>query len=412
MGDECQGRTATAAEVEAMREVVRGGIQAGAIGLSVDRNKGHYDPQGINIPAFWADDEEVFALGDVLGELGTGVIQAGGGSPAELRNRLMTRLSEATGRQVIYNNLIHSSKKPDQWKEHMVLIEETVKAGIRANPGSSSKNSVVHFTMHNAQEFRGVPTWHPILTAPDEEKLRAYADPEIRKKLHEEVIEWKYDISGKTSSTFGKNWFDKMSVGKAALPKNKGLEGKTVREVAEAQGKGIIDAFLDLAIEEKLDTIFVRSASNTNKEIAATILNYPHAYIGLSDSGAHVQFQSGYGYSSRLLGYWVREEHIMSLERAINRLTFENASVFGIYDRGLLRPGMAGDIVIFNPDTIASLPEDVVRDYPGGGWRMRELAKGVHYTVVNGQVLLEDGKHTGALPGRVLRNSLYHETHA
>ena len=100
----------------------------------------------------------------------------------------------------------------------------------------------------------------------------------------------------------------------------------------------------------------------------------------------------------------------MSLEQAVRRLTFESASTFGIYDRGLLRPGLAADITIFNPDTINPLPEDTVHDFPAGGWRIRELAQGIHYTIVNGQVLLEDGQHTGALPGRVLRNTLYQGT--
>jgi N-acyl-D-aspartate/D-glutamate deacylase len=99
----------------------------------------------------------------------------------------------------------------------------------------------------------------------------------------------------------------------------------------------------------------------------------------------------------------------MPLEHAVRRLTFESASAFGIYDRGLLRPGLAADITIFDPDTVSPLPEDVVHDFPAGGWRVRELATGIHYTIVNGQVLLEDGRHTGALPGRVLRNTLYHE---
>jgi N-acyl-D-amino-acid deacylase len=172
----------------------------------------------------------------------------------------------------------------------------------------------------------------------------------------------------------------------------------------------IIDAFLDLVVDENLDTVFLQEVSDNDKAVSAQILTYPNAYIGLSDAGAHVQFQSGYGYSTRLLGYWVRQQGIMSLEQAVKRLTFESASVFGIYDRGLLWPGLAADITIFDPDTINPLPEEVVHDYPAGAWRMRELACGVHYTIVNGQVLLEDGRHTGALPGRILRNSLYRET--
>jgi N-acyl-D-aspartate/D-glutamate deacylase len=104
----------------------------------------------------------------------------------------------------------------------------------------------------------------------------------------------------------------------------------------------------------------------------------------------------------------VREQGIMPLEQAVRRLTFESATAFGIYDRGLLRPGMVADITIFDPETVRPLPEDVVHDFPAGGWRFKELAAGIHYTIVNGQVLLEDGNHTGALPGRVLRNTLYH----
>jgi N-acyl-D-aspartate/D-glutamate deacylase len=141
----------------------------------------------------------------------------------------------------------------------------------------------------------------------------------------------------------------------------------------------------------------------------STILNYPNAYISLSDGGAHVQFRSGTGISIRLLGYWVREEGIMSLEQAVKKLTFDSALLFGIYDRGLLRPGLAADITVFDPGTINPLPEDVVYDLPNGAWRKRELAAGIACTVINGQVLIEDGKHTGALPGCVLRNSLYRE---
>jgi N-acyl-D-aspartate/D-glutamate deacylase len=141
------------------------------------------------------------------------------------------------------------------------------------------------------------------------------------------------------------------------------------------------------------------------------ILNYPNTIVGLSDGGAHVQFHGGYGYSTRLLGYWVREQGIMSLEKAVRRLTFESASAFGIYDRGLLHPGMAADITVFDPDTVRTLPEDTAYDFPGGGWRISELAEGIEATVVNGQVLIEKGTPTGELPGKVMRNALYRSNH-
>ena len=114
----------------------------------------------------------------------------------------------------------------------------------------------------------------------------------------------------------------------------------------------------------------------------------------------------------RTLGFyqglgWVRKKGIMPLELAVRRLTFDSATAFGIYDRGLLQPGMAADLVVFDPDTVQPVTEDVVHDFPNNGWRMRELAEGIHYTVVNGEVLLEKGTHTGSYPGRVLHNARY-----
>jgi N-acyl-D-amino-acid deacylase len=202
-----------------------------------------------------------------------------------------------------------------------------------------------------------------------------------------------------------------MVVQTAVLPKNKWMEGKTVGEIAKAQGKGIIDAFLDLAIEENLDTEFLHGENNVDDDAVAKILVYPNAVIGLSDGGAHVQFQSGYGFSTRLLSEWVRDKGVLTLEQAVRRLTFESATIFGLYDRGLLRPGMAADIAIFDPATVKCGKEEVVHDFPAGGWRIKETAEGVSHTIVNGQVLLENKKHTGALPGRVLRNTWYQANH-
>ena len=402
MGDECQGRAATPGEIQEMQQIVRDAMQAGALGLSITRNKGHYDPQGVHVPGFWAEEDELFALGDVLSELGVGLIQSGGGRAAELENRLMSRLSEATGRQVIYNNLGQTVRDPDAWKQLMAIVDETSAAGIRAYPLCSPNSVTQRFNMSNAQAFRGVPTWHPILLSSDEDKLRAYSDPAVRQKLHEEAIEWKMD---RPTDTISRRWFDYTWVEEVALEKNKGLEGKSLSELAQMQGKGVIDAFLDLAVEENLKTTFLQGENNVDKEAVTKILNYDNAIVGLSDGGAHVQFHGGYGYSTRLLGHWVREQEVMSLEKAVRRLTFDSASVLGIYDRGLLRPGMAADITIFDPATVNTREEDIVHDLPAGGWRFRELADGVPYTIVNGQVIQENGQLTGAMSGQVVRNS-------
>jgi N-acyl-D-amino-acid deacylase len=408
MDADCQKRTATDDEIKQMQSLVREGMEAGALGLSVSRNQGHFDPQGVHIPAIWADEKEIFALGDVLREMGTGLIQSGGGNGAEMKDGLMSRLSEATGRTVVYNNLGQTMRRPGQWQKHMEQVDATTAKGIRAFPMCTPNRITDYFTMRNTQTFRGMAVWHPICLSSPEDMLKAYADPEVRRKLHAEAVEFKNGPAIGICST----WWDYMVLQNAVLPKNKQYENMTLGQIAEKQGKGIIDCFLDLAIEEHLDTEWLHGENNVDDAAVAQILTYPNAVIGLSDGGAHVQFQSGYGFSTRLLSEWVREKQVMSLETAVRRLTFESASTFGLYDRGLLRPGMVADIVIFDADTVKPLPLEVLHDFPTGAKRIKEPAQGIRMTIVNGQVLLEEGKHSGALPGRVLRNTYYKANHA
>ncbi len=401
MGADCSERPATDAELEAMRRVVREALEAGALGLSITRNMNHFDIAGTRIPAACAPESELFALADVLREAGTGVIQCGGGTNPELKDGLLSRLSQACGRTIMYNTLLEQARQPGRWQKHLAHVEATAKQGIRAIPLCNPGSVVNRFTMKNCQVFRSMPTWLPILQASDDEKLAAYRSAEIRVKLRSEV-----EAPLGPDSTFSKRW-DLMVVEEPALPKNRGLRGQHIEEIAKAQGKHPLDAFLDLAVEENLETVFSLGEINMDTEAVAQILGSPYAVVGLSDGGAHVQFHSNVSNPTRLLGYWVREKGIMSLELAVRRLTFDSASAFGIYDRGLLQPGMAADLVIFDPDTVRPVPEDVVHDFPSNGWRMRELAEGIHYTVVNGEVLMEKGTHTGSYPGRVLHNARY-----
>ncbi len=401
MGADCSERSATDAELEAMRRVVREALEVGALGLSITRNMNHFDIAGTRIPAACAPESELFALADVLREAGTGVIQCGGGTNPELKDGLLSRLSQACGRTVMYNTLLEQARQPGRWQTHLAHVEATAKQGIRAIPLCNPGSVVNRFTMKNCQVFRSMLTWLPILQAPDDEKLAAYQNPEIRAKLRGEV-----EAPLGPDSTFSKRW-DLMIVEEPVLPKNRGLRGQHIAGIAKAQGKHPLDAFLDLAVEEDLKTVFSLGEINMDTEAVAQILGSPYAVVGLSDGGAHVQFHSNVSNPTRLLGYWVREKGIMSLELAVRRLTFDSASAFGIYDRGLLQPGMAADLVVFDPDTVRPVPEDVVHDFPSNGWRMRELAEGIHYTVVNGEVLMEKGTHAGSYPGRVLHNARY-----
>ena len=393
-------RAASADELATMQALIRYGMEAGALGLSITRNRNHFDLEGRRISAACAPEDELFAVTDVLRQLGTGVIQCGGGANPEIDHRLMSRLSAACGRRLMYNTILQSARSPERWKHHLAIVEETCKAGNRALPLCSPKPIKQRFTMRNCQVFRGMLHWHPILIAPDDEKLQSYRDAGVREKLRADL-----EAPPGPNAVFSKRW-DLMVVEEPKLPKNQALQGKNMAQIAAQQGKDVLDAFLDLAVEENLDTVFVLGEINVDRDAVRTLLTSPYTVVGLSDGGAHVQFDSGVGYSTTLLGYWVREQQIMSLEEAIRQLTFVSASAFGIYDRGLIRPGMAADVTIFDPDTVQPLPEDVVHDFPNNGWRLRERAQGIAYTVVNGQVLMEQGEHSGNLPGRILRNAL------
>jgi N-acyl-D-amino-acid deacylase len=401
MGKDCSEREATDVELEEMRQVVRDALDAGALGLSITRNMNHFDIAGTRIPAACAPESELFALADVLREVGTGVIQCGGGTNPELKDGLLSRLAQACGRPIMYNTLLEQARQPGRWRTHLAHVAKTAQSGIRAIPLCNPGSVVNRFTMKNCQVFRSMPTWLPILQGSDAQKMRAYRDPATRAKLRAEV-----EAPLGPDSTFSKRW-DLMIVEEPQLPGNRALAGRDIAAIASERGKDPLDVFLDLAVEEDLNTVFNLGEINMDTDAVAQILGSPYAVVGLSDGGAHVQFHSNVGNPTRLLGYWVREKKIMSLEHAVRRLTFDSASAFGIYDRGLLQPGMVADIVVFDPETVRPLPEDVVHDFPNNGWRMRELAEGIHYTVVNGEVLLEKGTHTGAYPGRVLRNARY-----
>jgi N-acyl-D-aspartate/D-glutamate deacylase len=178
-----------------------------------------------------------------------------------------------------------------------------------------------------------------------------------------------------------------------------------VAQIAEDQGKDVLDAFLDLILEEDLETEFERREVNSDEAAMTALLTSPYTVIGQSDSGAHVVFRTDFSYCTYLLSHWVRDRGIMSLEDAIRKLTFVPATLFGLFDRGLVRPGMAADLMVFDPETVGPLEQGEAPDLPGGATRRSQLAQGIEWTVVNGRILLERGKHTGDYPGMVARSS-------
>ena len=402
MGEAACERAATEDEIDRMKQVLRESVLAGAIGFSTNRNPVHMRTDGRPIASRLAGDEELFALAGVLGELNRGSIQISIGTlgiavPEKKGVDLFKRLA-SVGRPVIWQAIAHRWDKPDQWRELLDLAEESLAAGVPSFPLCNARLFNNRFNLKNAQVFDDLPTWKKILFTPLERRMEIFRDPEARQKLRYEAVENHF------RSRFSRRW-DLVYMIKAATPKNKPLEGKSVAEIARIQNKEVLDAFLDLSLEENLDTLFQTSSNNGDENAVAEILKSPFTLVGQSDAGAHLIYDAGYGYATRFLGHWIRERKIMSLEEGVRKLTFMVASIFGLHDRGLIRPGLAADLVLFDPDTVNDCEPEIVSDLPGGEKRLVQKATGVNMTVVNGQILTENGRHSGALPGRVLGRS-------
>jgi N-acyl-D-amino-acid deacylase len=396
MGEASQERHATDDEIAAMKAIVREGLEAGSVGVSFERNLRHFDWNGRLAPTNLASDAEIFAVAGVPDEVGRGVIQFGGD-----RN-LSTQVAKTSRRPVFYGNITQQAVAPDKWRKQLAEAENMMRHGHRAYQFVMPRPGDLRYTLKTAQHFDALATWKTVMLLPLEKRKEAFRDPETRAKLHVEAVEMPMD--DRRPGEFTRRW-DLQFVFKPALAKNQHLKGKSVADIAREQGKDVLDVFLDLALEENLETEFERREVNSDEAAMTALLTSPYTVIGQSDGGAHVVFRTDYSYSTYLLSHWVREKQIMSLEEAIRKLTFVPASLFGFSDRGLVRPGMAADLNMFDPATISPLEPGEANDLPGGAKRRKQLAQGIEWTVVNGQVLMERGEHTGAYPGKVARSS-------
>jgi N-acyl-D-aspartate/D-glutamate deacylase len=178
---------------------------------------------------------------------------------------------------------------------------------------------------------------------------------------------------------------------------------RTVAEVARERGQHPAETMIDLALEKNMDMFFLQPVANEDQDYALEIMRHPRTVTTFSDSGAHVSQIMDASLQTHLLGHWVRQKGAFTLEQAVRMLTLVPATLWGFADRGLVREGFAADLVVFDPETIAPEMPEVAHDLPAGARRLVQRARGIAATVVNGEVLLRDGKHTGALPGQLLR---------
>jgi N-acyl-D-aspartate/D-glutamate deacylase len=396
MGAEAWDRAATPDEIVAMQALLRTALEEGAWGWSTTNSPTHAGPQGQPVPTRLATDEERLALGRTLGEWNRGVIEIlppGAGRPDEADQRHLFDVAQASGRPVFFLGFDASARD---------YVEASTRQGaqlynlLRVIPFNP------RFTLKKTTYFANLDVWDVIMAAPFEERMALLTDPGRRAELRAAATQRQRRRPGVLGRFI--KW-DSIIVSKVALDAHRALEGRTIAELAEGTGNHVADVMLDLAVAEQLETeFFLQSRSPAVDVELAEYVKTGHAIPSQTDAGAHLNTNfCTAGESSYVLGEWVRERQLLTLEDAIRRFTFQPARIMGLSDRGLVREGMVADLMVFDLARINVKEDEITRDGPSGSPRRVQRAEGVEHVIVGGEPVFQHGQHTGALPGRVLR---------
>jgi len=406
MGERAFAQAAGEADMQAMERELRDAICAGAIGFSTSRSPSHETPDGRPVASRLATWDELRQLASVMGELDAGILELAGegvdrvaGDPglggyhARLRD-----LAVESGRPITFG-VFSRRGVPDVWRAYLALLDETAQAGGRMFGQVHSRSLSALLSFRTQLPFDRLPVWRELRALPLPEQRSRLRQPDVRRRLVE-------------ASTQRDN---RQAVGTEARPADydwllvfDSVEGphRTVAEVARERGQHPAETLIDLALEKDLQRFFLQPLANEDQDYALELMRHPRTVTTFSDSGAHVSQLMDSSLQTHLLSHWVRKKHAFTLEQAVRMLTLVPATLWGFADRGLIREGMAADLVVFDPNTVGAAMPEVVDDLPAGARRLVQRSRGVAATIVNGAVLLREGKHTGALPGRLLRGPL------
>ena len=385
MGDAAWEREATDDELTRMGDEVRRAMGDGAIGFSSTTNMNHVGDRGRPVPSRLGTDHELEYLAGVMGSSGRGIVELTiGGSRADRVaevDRYM-ELARAAGRPVTMVSVRHNPVRPDEHRQILAKVDAAWREGLHLHPQGTCSPLTSTFTLMNGFVFGRYKAWRRVLEAKPSEWRAIFADPAFRAEFRQNVSRTAL-FNGDVAP---------LRVKRAVKSELQVLNGRTIVEVARGMGKDVIDAFFDLALEDDFRTEFQTATMNTDAGSVAEIFTHPRAVLGLSDAGAHITMFSEAGQTSELLGTWVRERQALSLEAAVRLITGAPAEIFGIPDRGRLAPGLAADITVFDPKTIACHEEEIVHDMPDGGPRYISRASGIQWSFVNGRSIIADGR--------------------
>jgi N-acyl-D-aspartate/D-glutamate deacylase len=396
------------AELAFMRMAVCEALRAGALGFATGRTTMHRTPAWDPVPGTFADRRELEALAGALAEEGVGVFElvpyGGAGEDAAgvaKEFAWLTPLARDTNRPFSMA-LIQNLNYPDTWREGLHLAEAAAARGARVAPQVAVRAVAVLMGFGIAvNPLTLYPAAVDLLELPREAAVARLRDPALRARLLESAKDSTGAILGGMATLDHVFPLDRDGV--------RAYETTPERSVAALAAERRVpplELMLDHIAAHEGRGFFLVPLYNPDLEAAGAMLQHPLATIGLGDSGAHTTQTSDASYTTFALAYWVRERRLMPLERMVHKLTGELATMWSIAERGVLRRGAFADLNVVDLARLDLRLPEVRHDLPAGAAHLHQAATGYAATVVNGQVLMRDGQHTGTYPGRVLRNAI------
>ena len=401
MGERAFEEEADADDLALMAGQLADALRAGAIGFSTSRTQHHETSDGRPVASRMASWGEVAALVGVMGGLGTGIFEgadAGMSAPdPDVRRRSldrMTELSASTGVPMTFGLVA------TRGAGYLIdFLDEAAERGARMIAQTHCRGISVLLSLRTRLPFDLLPAWADLRARPVEEQLTVLGDPERRVPYVEAAVHADYAAYTGVGAQARPPDFEGIRIYLHGLPPN-----PTVADVARERGVHPAEAMIDLCVETGGDQLFIQPSLYPQDEtVLLRALRHPRAVMTFSDSGAHLSQIADSSIHTHLLGHWVRDRGEFTLEEAVRMVTLAPALAWGLDGKGLLRPGMDADLVVFDKDTVGPAVPTLVDDLPAGGRRLEQRSVGFLATVVAGEVTIDRGEQTGATPGRLLR---------
>ncbi|MFK7895174.1 MAG: amidohydrolase family protein [Myxococcota bacterium] len=401
MGERAFEEAAKPVDLAEMARELQAGMDAGAMGFTTSRTLNHLTSDDRPVASRLAEWEEVCALVNVAGASG-GIFEITNEDAAITEPKAqaeyferMSSLALSSGATFMFG--VGSTRHdPEAWMPWMDLCDRVSDAGGRMFAQVHSRRFDIMLNFEGQLPFDGLPAWKALRDLPLADQKGALRDASLRTRLVHEAHHGDYGSS--VGAEARKPDYDWVFIMEDALGPHANL-GQLARERALDP----VELMIEMALESDFKQNFMQPIANEIPEQVFALMEHPRSVVTFSDAGAHVSQISDCSISTHLLGHWVRREQALPLEAAVQMITSQPADAFGFADRGRIREGNMADLVLFDPDTIAPEIPEIHHDLPGGARRLVQKAQGISATVVAGEVLLRDGVHTGALPGKLLR---------